>query len=277
MKVLFRWLHGRGLIAENPADLIDRPARWRNLPRVLTPAQAVRVIDGAAMTGAGPGPRDVPGIAPNADAPDANGATPSRRRPDPLAPALALRDRAVLELMYASGLRASEVGTLALTDILDSQHALRVLGKGGKHRLVPVGEPAMLALRRYLESARPALARSPLGAAPGPARPTAGARPQRSRRVARDDGRVFLSRSGRPLERVAVWQIVTKAARRAGVRGVHPHTLRHSFATHLLMGGADLRVVQEMLGHSDIGTTQVYTHVDRARLKDVHRKHHPRA
>jgi integrase/recombinase XerD len=133
--------------------------------------------------------------------------------------------------------------------------ALRVTGKGNKQRLVPMGTPARQALDEYLADCRPGLVR------PG----------------GKDKGRVLLSRTGRPLERVAVWQIVQKNARAAGLRSVHPHTLRHSFATHLLIGGADLRVVQELLGHADIATTQIYTHVDRSRLKSVHMKHHPRA
>jgi len=129
----------------------------------------------------------------------------------------------------------------------------RIFGKGSKERIVPVGEPALAAIDRYLEELRPGLVRA---AAPV--------------------GRMFLSRTGRPLTRIVVWQMVRKYARRAGLPNVHPHTLRHSFATHLLGGGADLRVVQELLGHSNIATTQIYTHVDSSRLKEVIRKHHPR-
>ncbi|MHC4989353.1 MAG: tyrosine-type recombinase/integrase, partial [Planctomycetota bacterium] len=133
---------------------------------------------------------------------------------------------------------------------------LLVTGKGSKQRLVPIGEPARRAVDEYVQELVPELLRFD---------------------DARDEQRLLLSHTGRPLERVAVWQIVRRHANRAGLRGVHPHTLRHSFATHLLAGGADLRVVQELLGHSDIATTQVYTHVDRSRLREVVLKHHPRA
>ncbi|GIK18497.1 MAG: tyrosine recombinase [Leptolyngbya sp. PLA2] len=226
IKVLFRWLHAQGRIPENPADYLDQPTRWKRLPSVLSPKQ-VRALLAA--------PR------PDPDAPDD-------------APPLWIRDRAILELLYASGLRASEVGTLALADLVRDLGVLRVTGKGDKQRLVPMGVPARDALDRYLADCRPRLVRED----------------------GRDLGRVFLSRTGRPLERVAVWQIVTRHARAAGLEGVHPHVLRHSFATHLLAGGADLRTVQELLGHADVATTQVYTHVDRFHLKDVHRKYHPR-
>jgi integrase/recombinase XerD len=129
----------------------------------------------------------------------------------------------------------------------------RVLGKGSKERIVLVGKPALRAVEAYLQQLRPRLLR--------PERPTK---------------RMLLSRTGKPITRIIVWQVVAKHALRAGLHGVHPHTLRHSFATHLLAGGADLRVVQELLGHSNIQTTQVYTHVDRTRLKEVLRKCHPR-
>jgi integrase/recombinase XerD len=160
----------------------------------------------------------------------------------------------MLELMYACGLRASEVCQVGDRDLIDSVRTLRVMGKGQRERLVPVGRPALDAVEQYRKQVRPSLVR-PDG---------------------RDKGRLLLSRTGRPLERVAVWQIVRRWAEVAGVRGVHPHRLRHSFATHLLSGGADLRVVQELLGHADISTTQIYTHVDQRRLKSVHAKFHPR-
>lgn len=228
IKVFFRWLQGRGFITENPSDVLDRPTRWRRLPGVLSQRQLKSLLDA---------PKPVPW--------DGKG--------EPPAP-LWLRDRAMLELMYASGLRASEVGAVQRTDFYETLGAVRVTGKGNKQRLVPVGKPALAALQRYMSECRPLLVQ-PDG---------------------RDGGRLLLSRSGRPLERVAVWQIVKRNAAAAGLKGVHPHVLRHSFATHLLAGGADLRVVQELLGHADIGTTQIYTHVDRSHLKDVHRKHHPR-
>jgi integrase/recombinase XerD len=161
----------------------------------------------------------------------------------------------MLELMYASGLRASEVGALKLSDFDRDELILKVTGKGNKQRLVPVGKPAAAILERYLAECRPQLARHD---------------------DRRDKHRILLSAHGRPLERVAVWQIVKRAARTAGIQGVHPHLLRHSFATHLVAGGADLRVIQELLGHADIGTTQVYTHVDRSHLRKTIARFHPR-
>lgn len=227
IKVFFRWLHGRGFITENPADILERPTRWRRLPGVLSPKQLKALL-------AAPQP---------AESDDGSEAP------------LWLRDRAMLELMYSSGLRASEVGAVQMADFHETLGVVRLTGKGSKQRLVPVGKPALEALRRYLDVCRPRLVRED----------------------GRDRGHLLLSRSGRPLERVAVWQIVRRHAMAAGLKGVHPHVLRHSFATHLLAGGADLRVVQELLGHADIGTTQIYTHVDRSHLKDVHSRHHPRA
>lgn len=162
------------------------------------------------------------------------------------------RDRALLELMYAAGLRVSEAAGLKLADVDFAVGYVKCRGKGDKERIVPVGRAALAALKEYLATERKALARGT------------------------DVPAVFLSRSGRPLERVAIWNLIRKWALAAGIRRIHPHTLRHTFATHLLAGGADLRVVQEMLGHADISTTQIYTHVDASRLKEVHRKFHPR-
>ena len=226
IRVLFRWLEARGIIDDNPADVLERPTRWRKLPGVLSPRRIRALL-------AAPGPGDPP-------------------RPGP---PLWLRDRAVLELMYASGLRASEAARLGLRDRVDTLGVVRIMGKGGRERIVPLGRPAADSLDAYVEHCRPSLVRED----------------------ARDAGRLFLSRTGRPLERVAIWQIVRRWGDAAGLKGVHPHMLRHSFATHLLSGGADLRVVQELLGHADIATTQVYTHVDQARLRQVIQRHHPRA
>jgi integrase/recombinase XerD len=171
--------------------------------------------------------------------------------PDPASP-LFDRDVAILELLYASGVRASELCGLRLNDLNLTGRCVRVLGKGSKERIVPLGRAAAEAIQRYLETAR-----------------------NRQDSPAREE--LFLSRTGRPLERVALWMLVEKHARRAGLlKEVSPHTLRHCFATHLISGGADLRVVQELLGHADIQTTQVYTHVDQDRLKSVHKKFHPR-
>ncbi|MEM7622641.1 MAG: tyrosine-type recombinase/integrase, partial [Planctomycetota bacterium] len=190
------------------------------------------------------------------DDPDGSKKVHPRRPPRAL---LWIRDRAVLEIMYASGLRASEVGAIGTSEYTSSIGVLRVLGKGDKQRLVPMGEPAQVWLERYLAEVRPKLVAA--GLASGDRR---------------DKGRIFLTRSGRPIERVRVWQIVKKWSAVAGLAGVHPHMLRHSFATHLLHGGADLRVVQELLGHADIGTTQVYTHVDKRHIRATLDTCHPR-
>ena len=165
-----------------------------------------------------------------------------------------LRDRALLELLYACGLRVSEVTALKGTQINFEAGFVTVMGKGSKERVVPLGRAARAALERYLADERPALLR-------GRASPF-----------------VFLGPRGRPLTRQAVWGLVRRRARLAGVESkVSPHTLRHTFATHLLGGGADLRVVQALLGHADVGTTQIYTHVAPGRLRAVHRRYHPRA
>lgn len=235
IKVYFRWLRARQMIDQNPADALDRPTKWKNLPGVLTPMQVKALLDA-------PGPIEVK-MEPK----------PARAR-SAQDRVLWLRDRALLELLYASGLRASEVAGVCKSDLIETLGVVRVTGKGNKQRLVPMGEPAREAVRRYLEECRPVL----------------------RRKGGSDKGRLLLSRTGRPLERVAVWQVVTGHAQAAGLREVHPHTLRHSFATHLLIGGADLRVVQALLGHADIVTTQIYTHVDRSRLKGVHQRFHPR-
>jgi integrase/recombinase XerD len=221
MRVFFRFLHANFRIPRDPARLLERPTHWRRLPGVLSPAQMKKLVE-----------------APTAE----HGA-------------LWLRDRALLEMMYASGLRASEAGTLKLNDFNQTIGVLSVVGKGNRHRVVPVGVPAIEAIVLYLKELRPHLCRWNDG---------------------RDKYRLLLSHTGRPIERVAVWQTVAKYAAIAGIRGVHPHLLRHSFATHLVAGGADLRVVQELLGHSDIGTTQIYTHVDRTHLRRTIELFHPR-
>ena len=173
--------------------------------------------------------------------------------PDPDA-RLHWRDRAILEVLYASGMRVSELVGLALSALDLDEGFLTVFGKGSKERLVPIGEPALRAVRRYLVTVRPKLDKGG------------------------GQGRVFLNARGAPLSRTAVWTLVKESAGRAGItRKVSPHTLRHTFATHLLEGGADLAAVQELLGHADISTTQIYTHVDREYLRDVHRRFHPRA
>lgn len=230
VRVLCRWMLATGRTDTNPSDLLERPHQWRNLPDVLSPKQMRALVT----------------------APQAPAASDENTLP------LWERDRAMLELMYASGLRASEVLGLKLGDVMDRAQCLRVLGKGDKQRLVPMGDPAAHALGEYLRFCRPRLVTAERAA------------------ERRDRGCVFVSKSGRPLTRARLWTLVRDYARQVGLGHVHPHMLRHSFATHLLAGGADLRVVQELLGHADIGTTQIYTHVDRSSLKRLHKTLHPR-
>ena len=252
-KVFFRWLMSTSMLTENPADALERPHRWKKLPGILSPRQVKLLLAAPQPETADP---------PAAKAGSKAAAETGRRRVLPLH----LRDRAMLELMYACGLRASEVADLRVKDLSPTLGVVIVTGKGDKQRLVPIGKPAQAAVQEYIDRCRPMLAGAP-GAAAGTGC---------SGRQDRTGGRLLLSRTGRPLERVAVWQLVKKHAAAAGLRAVHPHMLRHSFATHLLAGGADLRVVQELLGHSDIATTQIYTHVDSSRLREVTRKFHPR-
>ena len=221
IRVFFRFIQANGEIVDNPTRHLETPTRWQKMPGVLSPQKMRRLL--------------------NAPAPEHG--------------LLWIRDKAILELMYAAGLRASEVGALRLLEYNQTLGVVLVTGKGDKQRLVPIGIPAQDAVEMYLNEVRPTLARFEDG---------------------RDEQRLLLSHTGRPLERVAVWQIIGRCAARAGLGHIHPHMLRHSFATHLLAGGADLRTVQELLGHSDIATTQVYTHVDRSQLKAVVKKHHPR-
>jgi len=221
IRMLFRFLQASHRIEQDPARLLETPTRWKKLPDVLSPKKMQKLIESA-----------------NEDSGK-----------------LWLRDRALLELMYAGGMRASEVAGIQPDDLKETLAVVMVTGKGNRQRLVPIGEPAVIAVQQYNKDLRPHLLRFNDG---------------------RDEGLLLLSNTGRPLERVAIWQIVKRVASRAGLGDVHPHTLRHSFATHMLAGGADLRVVQELLGHSDIGTTQIYTHIDRSQLKPGVAKYHPR-
>lgn len=167
---------------------------------------------------------------------------------------MAFRDRAMLELAYGAGLRVSEWITLGVRDVLMEDKLLRVFGKGSKERLVPIGRSAIGAVATYIRELRPKLEKG------------------------QGKGVLFLNARGSPLTRMGAWKILRRYVERAGIeKPVSPHTLRHSFATHLLEGGADLRAVQEMLGHADISTTQIYTHVDREYLRKVHKQFHPRA
>jgi integrase/recombinase XerD len=219
LRTFYSFLVREGHLDDNPADR-PPPKKGHTLPNILSIRQMQRLLE--------------------TDPPD-------RQK-------WALRDRAILELLYASGMRVSELTELRIGLLnLETGHA-RCRGKGNKERLVPIGRKAVEALRKYLEQERPKLLRG------------------------REDDHCFLSRTGRPLTRNTVWRVVGRRAREAGLAcSIHPHLLRHSFATHLLEGGADLRVVQEMLGHTDIRTTQIYTHTSRSRLKQIHQKYHPRA
>lgn len=218
IKVFLRYLHAERILPRDVASLIESPKRWRTIPNVVRYEQVEAML----------------------------------MAPDP-ADDLYLRDRSLLELLYATGIRATEAVDLTVAQVNLKLGYLRCMGKGRKERIVPIGQPAIQALDRYVEILRPRL----LGE--------------------RFDTALFLSRTGRPLDRTNVWRLVRKYAQLAGLsQHVSPHTLRHCFATHLLAGGADLRIVQELLGHVDVTTTQIYTHVDEARLQQVHRRCHPR-
>ncbi len=165
-----------------------------------------------------------------------------------------LRDRAILELLYSCGLRVSEAISIRMSDIFFDEEVIRVFGKGSKQRIVPIGSSALKWIRKYLLESRPYLEKRGVS-----------------------EGVLFLNKNGRKISRMGLWKIIDKYVKMAGIaKDVHPHTFRHSFATHLVEGGADLRAVQEMLGHSDISTTQIYTHIDREYIKQVHKDFHPR-
>jgi len=218
IRMLFKFLAVEDKIPKNVASTLQSPHLWRRLPNVL----------------------DVGDVEALLEAPDTS-------KP------LGIRDRAIIEVMYATGARVSETADLTLDGVNFDFGFLRCFGKGAKERVVPIGRRAVEALKEYIRLARPKLDRN-------------GSR------------LLFLSRSGKRLSRESIWARVKRYALMAGLRKkVSPHTLRHSFATHLLQGGADLRAVQEMLGHSSIASTQIYTHVDKNRLKWVHKKFHPRA
>ena len=219
LKIFFRYLAQEGLLSINVAETMESPKVWTMLPSVLTPKEIDRLFAAPDLT------------------------TP-----------LGIRNRAVLELFYASGLRVSELAGLQLHDLHFDEHFLRCIGKGRKERVVPVGKNAIERVKQYIQSVRPQFT-------PGPQEQT-----------------VFLSSRRQPMSRKTIWDMIKKCARAAGItKTIYPHTLRHSFASHLLANGAPLRIIQEMLGHADIATTQIYTHVDPDRLKGVHRQFHPRA
>jgi integrase/recombinase XerD len=266
IRMFFRFLESTGRLEQNPTDILERPTLWQRLPGVLSPEQMQRLLLAPLVSsGLIDAPRArtaIEGAIAEDDEQEQAGSQAGLAPPASFieakatdAPGMWLRDAAMLELMYACGLRASETATLRTDDVLFTLGVVKVFGKGSKERLVPFGRPAERAVQRYLTHWRSKL----------------------DKQDGRDDHRLFLSRTGRPLDRIVVWQVVKKAAATAGLRDVHPHVLRHSFATHLLSGGADLRVVQELLGHANINTTQIYTRVDEPRLKAVHKRFHPRS
>lgn len=221
IRTFFRFLQLEGIVRENPAELIATQKMWQRIPHVLNTQQVDAFLSAPRKTDS-----------------------------------FWQRDVALLEVLYATGCRASEVCSLRVRDLRLNERHLRCEGKGGKQRMVPIGSRAIAAIERYCEVLRGKLA------AKSPHPPE----------------ELFLSRSGRAMDRIQLWRLVKRYAKRAGIdAAISPHSLRHSFATHLLAGGADLRLVQEMLGHASIQTTQIYTHVEHTRLKKVHRQYHPRA
>ncbi|MBE0499926.1 MAG: site-specific tyrosine recombinase XerD [Desulfuromonadales bacterium] len=219
LRMFHKFLHSEGFASGNPADRIEAPKSLKKLPDTLSTQEVVRLLEEPSGTE-------------NLD----------------------YRDRAMFEMLYATGLRVSELIGVKLSDLQLDVGYLLAFGKRSKQRIVPIGEEAVSALRDYLKLARPFLQKENVA-------------PQ-----------VFLNRSGLGLTRQGFWKIIKRRARQAGInKNITPHTLRHSFATHLLDNGADLRSVQMMLGHADISTTQIYTHVTRERLKKIHNLHHPRS
>jgi integrase/recombinase XerD len=211
------------LAEANPAELVDLPRKAQKLPEVLDTVEVEQIIDAADRT------------------------TP-----------FGIRDAAILETLYASGMRVSELTNLEPDSLFFEIGFIRVIGKGNKERLVPVGEMARISIKHYLDDVRDSFLND--------------TKPGKSK------NKLFLNQRGGPLSRMSIWNIVNKYAQKAKIKkNVYPHIFRHSFATHLLEGGADLRAVQEMLGHTSISTTEIYTHVDRTLLHQVHKEFHPRA
>jgi len=217
-KMFYKYMITEGKISRNPMSSISSPKLQKHLPEVLHYKAVEKMLQ-----------------VPNCNE------------------KLGIRDKAILELMYATGARVSEVASIKVSWVSLDYGFIRCQGKGSKQRIVPIGTKAVNSVRKYLQDVRPLLSKG------------------------KDGETLFLSRTGKKLRRENIWELVRKYAKCAGIKNVSPHTLRHSFATHLLEGGADLRSVQEMLGHANISTTQIYTHVDRKYLKSVHQKFHPRA
>ncbi len=219
IKGFFRYLFIQNYIKENPVEKVSSPKLKKGLPLVLSVTEVDSILS----------------------------------RPD-TSNVLGLRDKALLELLYACGVRVSELLGLKVSDLFFNEEIIRVFGKGSKERLVPVGRSAVKWVNEYLIKSRPMLEKKH-----------------------KSENFLFLNTRGTKLSRMGIWKIVDKYVKDAGIKKeVHPHTFRHSFATHLLEGGADLRAVQEMLGHADISTTQIYTHIDREYIKQMHKDFHPR-
>lgn len=218
LRRFYRYQVRQGLLVDDPSARLASPKLGRGLPKAMTESEVEALLN-----------------APDTDTP------------------LGLRDRSMLEILYATGLRVSELIGLKMSMVNQRQGVVRVMGKGSKERLVPFGEEALEWLERYLQTGRSVLLKGRAGET------------------------LFPTRNGRPMSRQAFWQMIKRYALQAGIeKNISPHTLRHSFATHLLNHGADLRVVQLLLGHSDLSTTQIYTHVAQERLKAMHARHHPR-
>ncbi|MDD4879646.1 MAG: site-specific tyrosine recombinase XerD [Candidatus Omnitrophica bacterium] len=218
IKVFHRYLTSQRLLKEDVTSVIETPKLWKTLPDVLDEKEVEAILE-----------------------------SPNTRLKQ------GLRDKAALELMYATGMRVSELVNLKLTDIHMDMGFVRCLGKGQKERIIPVGSKAKEAIQKYLEKARPKFLKKA------------------------DPGALFLTRLGKPMSRQTFWMVIKHYVKDARIKKrVTPHTLRHSFATHLLQNGADLRIVQELLGHVNISTTQIYTHINKERLKQIHQKFHPR-
>lgn len=218
-KKFFAFLEENKFIEKNPTAMIGKVKLARKLPSVLSFDEIEKILN-----------------APNIE--ESGG----------------LRDKAILELFYSSGLRVSELINLKTNDLYFEEEVVRVFGKGSKERIVPIGSSAIYWVKEYLTKTRPIFEKKD-----------------------KSGGIIFLNKRGTKLSRMSIWKIVDRYAKEAGLqKEIHPHLFRHSFATHLLEGGADLRAVQEMLGHSDISTTQIYTHVDRQYIKQIHKDHHPR-
>jgi integrase/recombinase XerD len=241
LRAFYRFCAAEELLALDVADVLTIPRRTETLPETLDVDEVAALIGSVEPTDA-----------------------------------VGLRDRALLELLYACGLRISEALALDVGDVAEATGTVRVIGKGDRERVVPIGDICLAAVDRYLRQGRPTLLGAG-GASSAQSRPTATGVRRRATASTRT-GPLFLAVRGQRLGRMEAWRVVQRAAQRAGItRHVTPHTLRHSFATHLLEGGADLRVVQELLGHASITTTQLYTHLTDARIRTVYDEAHPRA